>query len=31
MDKKQIEEKLNQSYDGKTYTTRRKRILVREV
>ena len=26
-----IEEKLNQSYDGKTYTTRRKRILVREV
>lgn len=26
-----IEEKLNQSYDGKTYTTRRKRILVTEV
>lgn len=26
-----IEEKLNQSYDGKTYTTRRKRVLVREV
>lgn len=26
-----IEEKLNQSYDGKTYITRGKRILVREV
>lgn len=26
-----IQEKLNQSYEGKTYTTRRKGILVREV
>lgn len=29
--RQRIQEKLNQSYEGKTYTTRRKGILVREV